>query len=98
MEVYVNVQTRGQHTLLATCDVELLGKILNDGNVVFEVRKEFYMGPRMSLEEAIDLMRQSTMVNMVGQNIVKKAIENGLIHPEAVLEISGIPHAQIIKI
>ena len=98
MEVYVNVQRRGQYTLLATCDVELLGKILNDGNLVFEIRKEFYMGPRVSVEEAIDLMRQSTMVNMVGQNIVKKAIENGLIHPEAVLEISGIPHAQIIKI
>jgi len=98
LEVYVNVQRRGQYTLLATCDVELLGKILNDGKVVFEVRKEFYEGPKMSVEEAVDLMRQSTMVNMIGRNIVKKAIENGLIHPEAVLEISGIPHAQIIKI
>jgi hypothetical protein len=34
---------------------------------------------------------------MVGQKIVEKAIEKGLIHPEAVLKISGIPHAQIIK-
>ena len=31
LEVYVNVQRRGQYTLLATCDIELLGEILNDG-------------------------------------------------------------------
>jgi hypothetical protein len=82
---------------LAVCDAELLGMTLHDGKVAFEVRKEFYMGSKVSTEEAIDLMKQSAMVNMVGRNIVEKAIENGLIHPEAVLEISGIPHAQIIK-
>jgi hypothetical protein len=35
---------------------------------------------------------------MVGKNIVKKAIEKGYVHPEAVLRIEGIPHAQIVKI
>jgi hypothetical protein len=35
---------------------------------------------------------------MIGTNIVQKAIEQGLVHPEAVLEICGVPHAQIVKI
>ena len=98
MEVYVNVQRRGQYTLLATCDVELLGKTLSDERFVFEIRKEFYMGSKVSVEEAIDLMKQSAIVNMVGRNIVEKAVENGLIHPDAILEISGVPHAQIIRV
>ena len=51
----------------------------------------------MSVEEAVALIQQSTIVNMVGQNIVKRAIEKGLIHPEAVLKISGVPHAQIVR-
>jgi hypothetical protein len=38
------------------------------------------------------------MVNMVGKNVVKKAIERGYVHPEAVLHIEGVPHAQIIKL
>jgi hypothetical protein len=84
--------------LLATCDAELLGKILREGKIVFEVREEFYKGSKVSVDEAIDLMKQSTIVNMVGQNIVGKAIERGLVHPEAVLKISGVPHAQIVKI
>lgn len=93
----MNVRRWGQHTLLATCDTELLGKILREGRIVFEVREEFYKGLKVSVDEAIDLMRQSTIVNMVGQRIVERAIEEGLVHPEAVLKISGVPHAQIVK-
>lgn len=88
----------GHHVLLATCDAELLGKVLREGKIVFEVREEFYKGSKVSVEEAIDLMRQSTVVNMVGKRIVDKALEKGMIHPEAVLKISGVPHAQIVKL
>jgi len=98
LEVYVNLKKWGRCVLLATCDAELLGKILRDGKIVFEVREEFYKGLRVSVDEAIDLMKQSTIVNMVGPHIVNKAIEEGLVHPEAVLKISGVPHAQIVKI
>lgn len=98
VEVYVNVRKHGQFVVLATCDCELLGKILRDGKIVFEVREEFYKGHRVSLQEAIELAKQSTIVNMVGRRIVKKAVEEGLVHPEAILKISGVPHAQIVKL
>lgn len=91
------MRKRGQCVLLATCDAELLGKILREGKIVFEIHEQFYKGPKMTVEEVIDLMEQSTIVNMVGHKIVKKAIEKGLVHPDAVLKISGIPHAQIVK-
>ncbi|MFB0500865.1 MAG: DUF424 domain-containing protein [Candidatus Bathyarchaeia archaeon] len=98
MEVYVNMRKWGHYVLLATCDAELLGKVLREGKIVFEVREEFYKGSKVSVEEAIDLMRQSTVVNMVGKCIVDKALEKGMIHPEAILQISGVPHAQIVKL
>lgn len=98
MEVYLNLRKQGQSTVLAICDVELLGKTLNEGKIVFEVSEEFYKGTKTTVEEAINLIGQSTIVNMIGKRIVKKAIENGLIHPEAVLNISGVPHAQIVKV
>lgn len=84
--------------LLAACDEELLGEVLRDGKIVFKIGEEFYKGPKIPVNEAVELMRDSTIVNMVGPNIVQKAIEQGLVHPEAVLNICGIPHAQIIKI
>jgi len=98
LEVYVNIRRQGQHVLLAVCDEDLLGKTLRETDVVFEVKEEFYKGFKTSVEEAIDLIRQSTIVNLVGCNIVKKAIEKGYVHPQAVLEICGVLHAQIVKI
>ena len=97
LEAYVNVRRMGRRVLLAVCDVELLGKVLRDRKIVFEVRKDFYDGLKMSVEEAVDLMDRCTIVNMVGRNIVEKAVERGLIHPDAVLDISGVPHAQILR-
>lgn len=96
-EVYVNLRKSGQYLVLATCDCELLGKVLRDGKIVFEIKEEFYKGRRVTVEEAIELCKQSTIVNMVGQCIVERAVKEGLIHPDAILKINGVPHAQIIK-
>jgi hypothetical protein len=97
-DVYVNVRRHGKQTILATCDCELCGKTLRDGKIVFEVREEFYKGMQVTIEEAIELAKQSTIVNMVGKCIVRHAVKAGLVHPEAVLRIDGVPHAQIVKI
>lgn len=98
MDVYVNIKRWGGHVLLAMCDAEILGKTFRDKGIVFTVREEFYKGTKMDADEAVNLIDRSTIVNIVGQNIVTKAVERGFVHPEAILEISGVPHAQIVKI
>jgi hypothetical protein len=35
---------------------------------------------------------------MIGKNVVHEAIEKGHVHPEAVINIEGVPHAQIVKL
>ena len=98
MQVYAKLQKCGEYVLLAACDEELLGQTLRDGKIVFKIGEEFYKGPKISAEEAVELIKESTVVNMVGHCIVNKAIERGMVHPEAVLKICGIPHAQIVKV
>ena len=83
---------------MAVCDADMLCKTLKYGKIVFHIREEFYKGSLVSLEEAVDLIRQSSIVNMVGRKVVEEAIEKGLVHPDAVLEIEGVPHAQIVKL
>ena len=65
--------------------------------MVFEVKEDFYKGLRTSIEEAVNLIEESTVANLVGRNIVEKAMEKGYVHPEAVIRICGILHAQIVK-
>ncbi|MCW8802556.1 MAG: DUF424 family protein [Candidatus Bathyarchaeota archaeon] len=98
MEVYAKLSKCGEHVLLAACDEELLGQVLKQGKIVFTIKEEFYKGPKIPLDDAVSLIEESTVVNLVGPNIVKKAIDKGLVHPEAVIEICGVPHAQIVKV
>ena len=98
MEVYVNLKQVGKNVLLAICDVELLGRTLREGKIVFRVKEEFYNGRKASVEEAVCMINNSTIVNLIGKNCVEKAIAKGYVHPEAVLNIEGIPHAQIVKL
>ena len=98
MEVYVKIRRWGRQVLLAVCDAEILGKTLRDSDITFEVSEKFYKGYKTSVDDAIDLIEESTIVNLVGTNIVRRAIERGYVHPEAVIKICGIPHAQIVKI
>jgi len=98
LEVFLNLKKIGQNVMLAVCDCELLGKTLKEGKIVFRIKNEFYNGRKATVEEAVDLIGNSTIVNLVGKCCVEKAIAEGYVHPEAIIEIEGIPHAQIIKI
>jgi hypothetical protein len=94
----MNVKKIGRNVLLSMCDTEILGRTLREGKIVFCVKEDFYKGTRVDVEEAVSMIESSTIVNMVGKNVVKEAIEKGFVHPEAVLKIEGVPHAQIVKL
>jgi len=98
LEVYVKIRRWGSQVLLAVCDADVLGKTFQNADFVFEVKEEFYKGFKTDIEEAVSLIEKSTIVNLVGSKIVKRAIERGYVHPEAVIEICGVLHAQIVKI
>lgn len=98
MDVYVNLKRVGKNVLLAICDSELLGKTLREGKIVFHIKDEFYNGGKVTVEEAVGMIENSTIVNMVGKCCVESAIAKGYVHPEAVLNIEGVPHAQIVKL
>ena len=97
MDVYAKLWKQSKSTLLAICDKDILGRTLKEGKITFHVREEFYKGILVSLQEAMEMIDQSTIVNMIGTKVVKEAIARGFVHPEAILKIEGIPHAQIVK-
>ena len=97
MEVYLNVRKVGENVLLAVCDCDLLGKTLREGKIVFHIKDEFYKGKKTTVDEAVGLISNCTIVNLVGKECVEVAIKEGYVHPEAVLNIEGVPHAQIVK-
>ena len=98
MDVYVKIRKQGKNVLLSICDENLIGRTLTEGKIVFKITNEFYYGKKISVEQAISMIENSTIVNLVGNICVEKAIKKGFVHPEAILKIEGISHAQIVKV
>ncbi|MHA1583556.1 MAG: DUF424 domain-containing protein [Candidatus Baldrarchaeia archaeon] len=97
MRVYLKVRRVQKEVVVAVCDENLLGKKFKEGRLRLHVKEDFYGGQLVSIKEGVDAIKEATIANIVGENIIRKLIEEGLIIEEAVIKIAGIPHVQIIK-
>jgi len=98
MRVYVKIFEVSGEFMVAICDENVLGlNVRDDKGLVLNVNEEFYKGQLMSLEEGINILKRATIANIVGENIVKKAVEEGLIHEDSVIYVLGVPHAQLVR-
>ena len=93
MKVYVKIHCRNEIETVACCDEKLLNKIFKEGNLEIEISDRFFGGQLMQLEEAIDILKEASSFNIVGENIIKKAIDCKLLPKEGVRSINGIPMA-----
>ena len=96
--VYMKVHKQGDLIVVAICDEDLLGRTFKQGRLYISVKEEFYGGIKVNVKQAIEEAKKADIVNLVGNNAVQEAIKEGLVHPEAVIYISGIPHAQVVKL
>ena len=96
-EICINTIKQGRHVIIAACDAELLGKSLEYGKIKFIVRKDFYGGSLVFIEEAMEIIKMGTIINLVGEQIVNGALKHGLVHPNVIIHIAGIPHVQIMR-
>uniref|UniRef100_A0A7C4HCL2 DUF424 family protein n=1 Tax=Staphylothermus marinus TaxID=2280 RepID=A0A7C4HCL2_STAMA len=97
--VYVKKHVSGSDVIIAICDYELIGmKIVdNEKNISIYVDPFFYQGDLLTIDEALKLLSQATIVNLIGKNIVEAVVKLGLVLKETVVEIAGIPHVQLVN-
>lgn len=95
--ISVRIYKQGSDILIGACDEKLIGKKFSEGKFQIEVRKEFYDGERINKEKLKRYLENATIANLVGEEAVRCAIEIGLVDPDCVIKIKGIPHAQVVK-
>ncbi|HWQ49937.1 MAG TPA: DUF424 family protein [Methanosarcina sp.] len=96
--MYIKIYKNGEHVLVAACDKEVLGKTLKHGKNVVEISRAFYEGEYVSEEELKKALEEATTANLFGEKTVKFAIKCGLIDPDSVIIIDGVPHAQTFRV
>ncbi|MFX0083792.1 MAG: DUF424 domain-containing protein [Candidatus Hodarchaeota archaeon] len=93
MNVYLKIHIRDECETIACCDEELLNQVFIEGNLKIEISDRFFGGNLINIEDAINILKQASFFNIVGEKIIEKAIECKLLPREGVRFINGVPMA-----
>ncbi|HET6405070.1 MAG TPA: DUF424 family protein [Candidatus Thermoplasmatota archaeon] len=91
----MRIHRQGKEVLVAVSDVGLVGRIFREGNMRLHVHEEFYGTDAADATEVVRQLSACTIANLVGVDTVTLAIQHGFVDPENVLDIEGVPHAQM---
>jgi hypothetical protein len=100
MRFFVNVHEKNGRRVLAVCDEELLGKVLEEDEICLDLEKYkgFYAGELKDEQELRNLLKETSSfesLNLVGNRSVKIAMCLGIVDEEDVIIIDGQMHVQI---
>ena len=96
--VYARSYKTEKGMMVACCDKDLLGKVFREGKLKLSLQTNFYGNSTLDLLEAMVLLDNADILNLVGEKVVRAAIHRGLVHPHAVISIAGVPHVQVMKL
>ena len=93
MKVYLKVHVTDEFETIACCDEELLDQVVKEGNIHIKISNQFFGGSLINLEDAISILKESSNFNIVGENIIEKAINCKILPREGIRLINGVPMA-----
>ncbi len=82
--------------LVAVCDADVLGETFENGDVSLTVTEEFYDGDPADPDAVAQSLARCSTANLVGEDAVELAIEEGFVDPDNVMELAGTRHAQLL--
>jgi|ERR1051325_1789750 hypothetical protein len=92
----MKVHRKGREVLVAVSDAALVGKEFREGKLRLHVTEAFYGTEEADATDVLVQLAVCTIGNFVGVDIVTLAIQHGYVHPDNVLDIDGVPHAQMV--
>ncbi len=95
--VYAHVYKTEKGMMVACCDEDCIGKTFREGRLKLDPSTKFYGSSVMVLTEALVLLDTADILNLVGKKVIGAAIDRGLVHPDAVITIAGVPHVQVMR-
>ena len=83
--------------IINICDLNILGTEINQGDFTINISKEYYYNEEISNDDAINLLKSSSIINLVGKDIVDLALTLKLAKKNTVKIIGNIPFLMIFK-
>jgi len=79
------------------CDAELVGRTVRQADLEIKISKSYYGDRIVDEKEAESLLRNSSIINMVGRKTIDLSIKIGVGTAKSVKEIEGIPFLIVFK-
>lgn len=83
--------------MINICDIDLLGKEIDKGDFIIDISKDYFLEEEIDENEAIILLKSSSVLNLVGKKIVELALRLKLAKENSVKVIGNIPFLMIFS-
>lgn len=97
MSFSVKISDYQKNTMLNICDTELLGKTLTQDDLNMNITKSYYGQKVVDEAEAANLLKNSSIINMVGKKTISLSIGLGIGSENGIKTISGVPFLIVFK-
>jgi hypothetical protein len=79
------------------CDLDLIGSKLEQDGLIIDLTREYYQQEVIEKPYAQELLQKCGIANLVGDRIVKQALDMKLAKEASLRKISGVPFLMIYK-
>ncbi len=97
MQFSVRVSNYQKNIMLNICDAQLLGKKIIQNGLDMHISEIYYGEKLVEKEEAKSLLKNSSIINMVGKETVALSIELGIGSENGIKTISDVPFLLVFK-
>jgi hypothetical protein len=86
-----------ENIMASICDEELINTIVKHGEVEMSISREYFGENKMDLEDALEIIRSSQIINLAGTRIVNETIRAKLASNLAVKKVGSTSFLMIFK-
>lgn len=98
--MYLKIHEANNQKIVAACDKELIGKLLEEGKYSIDLKKysSFYKGELCTEEQLENALNGFSSANLIGKKATSVALRKNLVSDEDIVLIKGFPFIQIYQI
>jgi hypothetical protein len=98
MRFFVRTSNYQNSAMLNICDEDLIERVLKQDNLEIKISKSYYGQRLVDEEEAKNLMRNSSILNIAGKESVEMSIDLKMGTRAGVKTVDGVPFLIIFQI
>ncbi len=97
MQFSIKTTDYQKNLMLNICDAELLGKNIVENELNMNISESYYGEKLVEHEEARTLLKNASIINMVGKETISLSLELGVGSENGVKRIGGVPFLIVFK-